>query len=74
MRVRVPAGVTALGLWLAVAPPALGHHGWSGYDASKELRGLWPALPPSMDERDPVGLAASNDRRTGPSFRLVANG
>jgi hypothetical protein len=28
----------ALGLWLAVAPPALGHHGWSGYDASKELR------------------------------------
>ena len=36
MRMRLTLGL-AVAMAAALAGPALGHHGWSGYDASKEL-------------------------------------
>jgi hypothetical protein len=32
------AAALFLGVGVIIAPPAIAHHGWSGYDASKELR------------------------------------
>ena len=37
-KTRALAWIAVLPLSLAAAPPAGAHHGWSSYDASKELR------------------------------------